>query len=477
MDIKQHITRYIPQPVKNKLKSGRDRLKAAKESFLQPQKPVQPLVHPDSAFHENMRAISQKYGADYLNIKLREGWTNPGHMFDEMGEIFRRNKRLVLAGDASRLNTLRKRLDFLSDEPESIVFENPCEEDIEWMRRHTLEGSTVVLAYEDPAAAQRVMASMIAAPSHILNVNVFHDWDFIGDLIPKSDLFMGIFAFYASGKVYLNHNNILTTTRCNLNCEYCLNYNPYIKEHLYSDLDSLKKSIDTYFAHVDRVDLLQFTGGEPMLYRELLDALKYVKHNYHDKVHTLCFVTNGIITPNSEFLEFCKKHDIFIFLDNYTKQVPQIEEKFRRTQEVLKEYGIRHVIPNVTFFVKSFPPKRENLQIDNEGLKKKYASCHIGVQNYRDGRMASCTYHAFAVNADLVDDSEENWLDLSRLGNSDTDKKKLIEFRFGFNQKGFTDWCRYCNGHVTINHIQAPPAVQAKGKLHWDKANPTFLED
>ena len=39
-------------------------------------------------------------------------------------------------------------------------------------------------------------------------------------------------------------------------------------------------------------------------------------------------------------------------------------------------------------------------------------------------------------------------------------KAKLVEFRLGYNKKGYTNFCKRCRGFSTANTLKVKPAVQ-----------------
>lgn len=467
-------TNWIPKPIRRKLWPYKAKLLGL---------PVNEILEAEKnkkdwgPLHETMKSFSKRYGADYIPTMLKKGWTTPGKMFDELGEIFSANRKLFLVGSTADVTRLEKKLEFIGVEIESAAIVEPGIKDIQWIAEHTHAGYTVVVAYQDRGCADMVVNGMIHLGGHFINVNLFYEANFTGDLVPGPEMYCGIFAAYTTGKVYLIHNNMLTSTICNLNCEYCLNYTPYIKHPKHFPLEELKQSADIYFSHIDRVGLFQLTGGEPLLYPHLQEILSYISEKYRNKIGILCFVTNGSIVPTDDFLDFCKREDIFIFLDDYVEAVPRIKPTFAETLEKIEARGIEYNCPKVEKFVKSFPPLRRNLALSEAELQDKYRGCHIGVQNLREGKLSSCTYHAFAVNAGLIPDDAINWFDMAAMTDDILSKRALLEFRCGFNQKGYVDWCRYCNGHITVNHLTAPAAEQVKGHLNWEIDSPTFLDD
>lgn len=468
------LKKFIPAPVKNVLRPYKEKIKRAQMviSLAANRK----NKTPDGALQQKMRAFSEKYGERYLAAMLERGWCDPGHMFDELGEIFSVNNKLFFIGTNADAERLTKKLSFIGVEIESLSIDHPTPFDMKWVANHAAAGYTVIIGYEDTELANILLNMICNHGKHYPNINIFLESDFIGGYVTGPDVYCGIFAIYTAGKVYLPHNNVLVTTICNLNCEHCLNFTPYNKHPRHFTIDEIKESLDIYFTHIDRVGLFQLSGGEPLLYPHLTEILKYIVDKYEDKIGILNLVTNGTVVPDDSFLEFCVANNIFIYLDDYTAQVPQIKNKFSQTERMFEEIGVEYCKLQVPEFFISFPPKRANLHLNDAQLKQKFKKCYIGVQNVRDGKLCSCTYHAFAVNAGLIPDAPENWFDMKTMTNSILDKKKLVEFRLRFNKKGYVDWCRYCNGHISINPMRAPAAQQAKGILEWDSNSPTFID-
>lgn len=98
----------------------------------------------------------------------------------------------------------------------------------------------------------------------------------------------------------INQCTITLTRNCNLRCSFC-----YAKETNYDDkknidITQVKKLID--FCDKAKVKFIVFTGGEPLLYPQLLEILKYIKSKKHRIISTIA--TNGI-NLQDEF--FCKE--------------------------------------------------------------------------------------------------------------------------------------------------------------------------
>lgn len=475
------LTHLVPAPIRQKLYPYKEKLYKKIYTHKLDTLKSGHRIEDEPPMTRDMRAFSEKYGTGYMRAMLERGWQEPGRMFDEIGGIFAYNRKLFILGEQEDINRMTRKVDFLGTQVDVLAISAQnllsSADTIKKIVHDTRFGYTVIVAYRKPEETGAVVGMLAYLDWHFPNVNLFSEARFCGDLVPGPDIYLGIFSVYAAEKVYLMHNNLLTTTICNLNCEYCLNYTPYIKHPRHFDLEELKRSADIYFSHVDRVGLFELTGGEPLLNVALQDALQYIAANYGNKIGVLCFVTNGSVVPSDSFCKFLRAHHIFVFLDNYVEAIPKIKPTFTQTVEKLEKYGIAYSCPQVKEFVKSFPPLRNNMRLSGRELQEKYRRCLIGAQNLRDGKICSCTYHAFAVNAELISDDEDNWFDLSSMTESILDKRSLVEFRHGFNKKGYVDWCKYCNGHITLNTRVAPAAQQVKGKLDWDIDDPVFLDE
>lgn len=80
--------------------------------------------------------------------------------------------------------------------------------------------------------------------------------------------------------------------RCNLSCKYCFNYRALQSPPLHLDLELIEKSLDSKLA--ESVKNWFLSGGEPVLYYHLLDALKL----FRDRGIGPKIATNGTkLTP------------------------------------------------------------------------------------------------------------------------------------------------------------------------------------
>ena len=111
--------------------------------------------------------------------------------------------------------------------------------------------------------------------------------------------------------------NVQPTMACTLKCKLCNNLSPYYDTPPYHNIDCLKKELTTLFTLVDDIDILNISGGEPFLYRELDRLLHFLAENRNIIKKRLDIITNGTIIPDEKILCAIKAANASILLDDY----------------------------------------------------------------------------------------------------------------------------------------------------------------
>lgn len=275
---------------------------------------------------------------------------------------------------------------------------------------------------------------------------------------------VSIYMLYKYDKVYFHTNNIVVSTRCTLNCEKCLDFVPYNKNKVDISADVLKSDVDMFFNCVDCVGEFSLTGGEALLNRQLSDFLEYLCCNYMDRIYNLYLISNGTVIPDRKLMQVLIKYDIAIKIDDYTKEVKGLKNKFDRVIRTLTENKVRYEVYEVKDWFDLFPIKTHCV-LSEKQLIEKYDKCANGFMELKDGKICTCNYAGFAATAEIIKPNEKDYFDLASY--TKQKKSELVEFRLGYSQKGYTDFCRMCNGFPSINDL--PPvraAKQADGLLN-----------
>lgn len=394
-------------------------------------------------------------------------WSNKGHEYDHMGDLLKSKKKIVIYGAGilgleleKLITSLNKDLGWnicfvdrykgkidgsMLDEESNLVF-FPSE-----LKYFNVEESFVVVcAFSEEA--QEEMVSNCEQAGFTLNKNIFsHDF-FLYNML-------SIHFVYQLDKVYISSTNIVPSTICNLNCFGCLNFNPYINNHTVHTIDSLMESCDSFFNSIDLVGRFQITGGEPFLYKDLMELIEYINNNYREKIIYFEIVTNGKNIPSNELCALFNKSNMLVYLDDYRESVPELSDNFLKIKEKFEEYGVLY-IENYTSQWFDLDPTQEVNEGPEEEIIAHFDQCGCPWSTLEDSKISSCNYSLYATKAGLVKYDENNYYDLKQF--TPEKKKELVEFRLRFSTKGFVELCRQCSGFSKINTNIIEPAVQVK---------------
>jgi len=271
--------------------------------------------------------------------------------------------------------------------------------------------------------------------------------------------FISVFNVYKYNKVYFSSISFLPSTLCNLNCKYCLNFNPFAKKIYTREWKELVVDVDMFFKCVDRIMLFHVSGGEPMLYQYFVDIIEYIDKNYGDRIDTLRTVTNGTVVPSDEILQRLGKCNIEITVDDYREAVPQFNERFDKLIGKLEEYNIKYYINKANVWIDLAPEKTDYSDYTDKELEEHRKACSQSWQELRDGKLYNCNYAAYANVAGIA--GEQDMEETFDLRDFDEEKKKeFIEFRLGFSTRGYTNFCKRCRGFTKYNSEEVKPAGQ-----------------
>jgi len=271
--------------------------------------------------------------------------------------------------------------------------------------------------------------------------------------------FISIYAAYEHDEVFFSSICILPTDACNLRCKACLNFTNYIKNFTFRSIDKLKAEIDLYFKYIDYTGLFFISGGEPFLYPDLPELISYINENYRGKMYEFGIVTNGTIKPSHALLDTLKNAKIRITFDDYRDSIPDKENNITSNLQILNELdkGEDLIVRKYDEWISLFPHPVGCW--DEDKLIERYDKCHCPWQEYRDGGFYSCNYAAFAYNAEKgVPDMENEFYSLKNY--TPQKKKELVEFRLGYTEKGYVEFCKKCAGYMELNPYKVKAAEQ-----------------
>jgi len=137
------------------------------------------------------------------------------------------------------------------------------------------------------------------------------------------------------------------TFHCNLQCEKCCVRAVEYKKKYNPDLAFLHKQIDEIFRIADKINYFAVEGGEPLLYKNFTEVIRYIL-KYKDRIGIeMPIVTNGSIIPSNDLIELLTQFGdkVHIIIDYYgedkstkVKDIVEVLEK-KKIHYTVKDYS------------------------------------------------------------------------------------------------------------------------------------------
>ena len=278
---------------------------------------------------------------------------------------------------------------------------------------------------------------------------------FISDFVP-------IVSLYRDNRLYLNIVELALTERCTLKCKKCAHGCEYVSMNREDmSLDIVRESADQLFRLVDHVDEFYLIGGEPLIYKDMHQAIEYIGGKYREKIDRFIITTNGTIIPSEDILKFAKEYSVTFYISNYSAQIPRLEQNYERFTHLLDEHDIDYALSPFERQWMDYGFDYVNHGFDEETVISVLDHCHTQCREIRGSRFYFCI-QARAVSENMgFDVDADDYLELSDLVGSDA-KKVLFEYSKGYSDKGYIDMCNYCNGSECFKYL-IPAAEQLQG--------------
>lgn len=273
-----------------------------------------------------------------------------------------------------------------------------------------------------------------------------------------------IVSTYCYDKSFVSLAQISLTERCSLKCKKCAHGCSYVENNEANDLilDQVYKSADSFFSKIDFVREFVLIGGEPLLYKELAQVIRYIGERYRNQMGIYCITTNGTIIPKDDILEVCRKYNVLFRISNYSKQIPRVKGIYQCLMSCLDRHNVSYILGNDEFEWFDYGFDYVNRNAEKEELIKVFDLCRTPCREVRENRFYYCVM-ARSVSDNLkFNIGQDDYLDLDKL-NGEGFKKELLEFTLGYSEKGYLDMCNHCNGADAKNY--PIPAAEQMEKM------------
>ncbi len=393
-------------------------------------------------------------------------WTNKGHELDTIGKVFEGRKKVYIYGSMTPGEEMCQKLDFLNC-VEGFIDGNPAK------RETTILGKPVFSLEElDPkqkdyiiiicSTAEAKMTERCLLLGYSIGVDIFYQKVFM-------EFFLPIYAKYAHDKVVIRLSPQSLSEVCTLCCLHCNHSLPFLADPVHFTFEEFKRDVDLFFQYVDFVYYMDLVGGEPFANPDFYEIARYTLETYGSRMYGMRFVSNGTILPDEKMLELMKTHKVMVSYTDYTASVPQIKARTEEFKALLTKYEIEFSIDAMPIW-KDYGIGRAENKFSNEQEKMDwFDNCQTPCRYMRDGKLYFCTSDRLAQRAGITPEDPSSYLDFTTL--TPEDRMLVLEFEYGFSDRGYPLLCTKCNRQFSINSKTVAKATQYKGK------KPLAMED
>lgn len=238
--------------------------------------------------------------------------------------------------------------------------------------------------------------------------------------------------------------SIVPTFVCTLRCRLCSNHMPAFQHPPKATVEEMKADIDHLFQLFDRIEWLQFVGGEIFTHKHLEEVFDYCK-KYSDRFDRLIIETNATIMPTEleSLLSYGKRLKVMISdygeLSKARDAFVDVLEK-NSIEYVMKKY---HGDPESQHFGGWIDNTlcRDLLEPDDYVTKQAAQCAQVRLENMHvfRGKLHRCSNSLFLSELGVCIPNRGDYVDLN--DDSSLEKKRaVIEKFYAYPRKS----CHYC---------------------------------
>lgn len=403
-------------------------------------------------------------------------WTNPGHQFDALAEAFRKRRSILIYGAGNYGETVFKELCFMAGVIDGFVDRSKEKQRTGFCGKPVYDPA---ILFDRRDEEHLVIVAMVGEKATKLMFRLekagylrSRDFFYFNRFLRMESPPLYAFMLYALGKTYVSSMCVIPSTRCNLNCRDCLNFTPYLPGFTTRPVEEVIRDVDLLFRWVDYTPRFQISGGEPLLYPDLIRLIDHIGTNYRDKIGThFETVINGTIVPSHELCESMRRNHMIVWLDNYTSAIPAKLDRREEIIRTLEEHQICWLDNTVDEWFTLDIEHTDNGCMSDGELAEYYDTCANPWHYYENGRFYSCNFARFAVKAGLNVEDDNDAFDLSVM--TEEDRPKLMEFFLGYTEKGCVEFCKRCAGWGPNNLRPPVPVAIQKERARNDNGSET----
>jgi hypothetical protein len=254
---------------------------------------------------------------------------------------------------------------------------------------------------------------------------------------------------------------VVPTTMCSLNCKHCGDF-LFTGGVTRRDIPfaNVCRDIDACFDLFDRVEWLQFVGGEVYIYSDFAKLLKYAQ-KYSDRFDKLIIETNGTVAPNVEertvMLEYGK--NLFVYISDYGELSYGKHEFVKFMDDNNIEYSLKKYHGENQYFsgwIDNTNPR--DLKEPGDVLEVNSKNCpqnRIKNMHVYDGKLHRCSNSCFMLELGVFPPKERDFVDLRDDTLTRDEKRDIIKEFYDYARQS----CKYCKQKY-MSILPRHPAAQ-----------------
>jgi len=235
---------------------------------------------------------------------------------------------------------------------------------------------------------------------------------------------------------------VVLGTKCSLRCKECNNLIPHFQPQKDLPVQKVIEPLRALLAQADSILRCELIGGEPFLYRDLVQVLDYVLAE--PKIRQIELTTNATILPNEEVMSRLRNPRVLVRVSDYGDLVDK--ERFLAH---LRRYGISYEVLDLGAWLSSGGVEKRYRSMPV--LREQYMKCGPGYtcKALYDGKFFACARAASLWALGYM--KEQEYVDFRQ----EFTKQDIIQFI----TQDFSWACDYCD-QCTPMQRKVPPAEQ-----------------
>lgn len=253
---------------------------------------------------------------------------------------------------------------------------------------------------------------------------------------------------------------LVPTLRCTLKCKLCCNFMPQFQETVDVPIETLTRDLDHIFELFDRVQWVQFVGGEIFLRRDLAAVYDYLL-KYRQQFEQLILMTNATILPDQEAINALRQYgaQCQIMISDYGRYSNKVQDIIK----ICQDYALTCVVKNYHGDMQYYGGWIDNTQFiqfagDKRELAQKVRACpQVTMQNMHclNGRLHLCSNSLFLSELGVSQPQQGDFVDLNDEQQSLQEKRSII--RNFYSQPAAA--CQIC-AFKDAQHLPRYPAAE-----------------